>query len=127
MWNKYKMAEFGLGTRVKSTVTYKGKVHSIAGRITGVEVTFDKEIDDFKESSFFSDDGRDLQMQNVVFHRVGGGEVQHDVTLGPLVKEAAAAAAGGAGGNAAVAVGGRRRSHKKQRQQKQKQSRSRRH
>lgn len=108
------MADLGLGTRVTSTVTYKGKVHSIAGKITGVEVTFDKAIDDWESPGFFSD-GRDLEMRNVVFHRVEGGEVQDEATLGPLVREAAAAA-----------VGGRRRSHKKQ-QRKQKQSRRSRH
>ena len=70
-----------------STVTYKGTVHSIAGQVTGVEVTFDREIDDYKRSSFLSDDGRDLQMRRAIFHRAEGGEIVSDATLGPLVRE----------------------------------------
>jgi hypothetical protein len=133
------MNQFCLGTRVTSTVTYKGRVHPIEGRISGLEVTFDREIDDHEDSNFFYDNGRDLQMQNVVFHRVEGGEEQTHVTLGPLVKEAAAAAAvaapaananananaseaGGGGGDTGSTYGGRRR-----RRTQKKQSRRRRH
>jgi len=72
---------------VTSTVTYKGKVHPIAGRITGVEVTFDREIDDYKRSSFFSEDGRNLQMRMAVFHKADGEDIGSDATLGPLVRE----------------------------------------
>lgn len=100
------MNQFCLGTRVTSTVTYKGRVHPIEGKISGLEVTFDREIDDHAHSSFLSDDGRDLRMQNVTFHRVEGGEEQTHVILGPLYMEYSP----GGGG---VVDGGRRRRHRR--------------
>jgi len=107
------MNQFCLGTRVTSTVTYKGRVHPIEGRITGLEVTFDREIDDHAHSSFLSDDGRDLQMRNVVFHRVEGAEEQTHVTLGPLYMEYSP------GGGGVVDGGRRRRRTKKSRRSHQ--------